>query len=417
MTSPRSTPRDLFSVFVGHVQQSVTKADLMELFSKCGRVEDLFVVENQRAGSFNYGFVHFKTIDSAVKAVTELHRWPLHGTKLVVDLAKDTSRRIEKGDICLDDLFEGKKEDSSTTHITSSPANVMSGTNQGVKDVMYVSRLRETCVSLGMQARLQMSPSSERQLNHLDVDCLMSNISKAERGRVSALAETLPEEASIENVTEKLLLGTGEDLALGRERVKDFVSALHDVMGTVNTFLRENQIEALEDEDKTKFVLDSTSVNEDKEFQNEDNLMKEDQDEDNLLLDPSHRTEINGMVSDVGLMNFEDIADQASKEESSLSSSDDSDTCVLGGDSGVESDHKSPTASLPFVQHEVNPELQSDVTSEAKKPEILSSAVVQNYLTRASFGRGRGYGRGTPAVIGRGMDTFQGYGRGVGRMF
>ncbi|XP_060082608.1 uncharacterized protein LOC132561910 [Ylistrum balloti] len=413
MTCPRLVSKDLVSVYVGHIHHEVTKAELVELFSGCGRVEDLFIVENQRAGSYNFGFVRFKKMESAVKAVTDLHRWKLHGTTLVVDLAKDTFEKFEKGNINREDLYGKKEGDKASSRVTQSPVGTMSGVNPGVKDVMYMSRVRETCISLDLDARLKMQtlPGYGSRLNHVDVDCLMEDISKAKQDRVSTQCEPLPEEASIKNVKEKLLLGTGDDLALGREKVKDFVSALSDVMGTINTFLKEHQLEELGEENKiAECKTEITSDN----LQSDDSRLQDYKHEDNILSDTSPRSEMVGSIS-VALKDVPDL-DPLSRE-SSISSSDDSDTGVFGGDSGVEFDHKS-CGGAAVIQGDNSPltELKSDSTPAAKKSDTHFNPVVQNFFARASLGRGRGYGRGTPAAMGygRGMATlpFQGYGRG-----
>jgi RNA recognition motif-containing protein len=44
-----------------------------------------------------FSFVRFREIESVYKAVKTLHKWPLKGSKLVVDIAKDTGDRIKKG--------------------------------------------------------------------------------------------------------------------------------------------------------------------------------------------------------------------------------------------------------------------------------------------------------------------------------
>lgn len=44
-------------------------------------------------------FVRFREVESVYKAVKTLHRWPLKGVKLVVDIAKDTGDKIKKGEV------------------------------------------------------------------------------------------------------------------------------------------------------------------------------------------------------------------------------------------------------------------------------------------------------------------------------
>lgn len=44
-------------------------------------------------------FVRFREVESVYKAVKTLHRWPLKGVKLVVDIAKDTGDKIKRGEV------------------------------------------------------------------------------------------------------------------------------------------------------------------------------------------------------------------------------------------------------------------------------------------------------------------------------
>jgi hypothetical protein len=45
--------------------------------------------------------VRFLTADGALKAVVELNKWQLHGSRIIVDIARDTAERIKQGQIYL----------------------------------------------------------------------------------------------------------------------------------------------------------------------------------------------------------------------------------------------------------------------------------------------------------------------------
>lgn len=61
--------------------------------------EPLSFYNGFRKCSFYSRFVRFREVESVYKAVKTLHRWPLKGNKIVVDIAKDTGDRIKKGEI------------------------------------------------------------------------------------------------------------------------------------------------------------------------------------------------------------------------------------------------------------------------------------------------------------------------------
>ena len=43
--------------------------------------------------------MRFLTADGALKAVAELNKWQLHGSRIIVDIARDTAERIKQGQI------------------------------------------------------------------------------------------------------------------------------------------------------------------------------------------------------------------------------------------------------------------------------------------------------------------------------
>ena len=47
--------------------------------------------------SIPFRFVRFFTAEEALKAVSELNKWTLHGTRIIVDIARDTITRIQEG--------------------------------------------------------------------------------------------------------------------------------------------------------------------------------------------------------------------------------------------------------------------------------------------------------------------------------
>lgn len=67
------------------------------MFSTVG--EPLPFIRVSENALFCCRFVRFREVESVYKAVKTLHRWPLKGVKLVVDIAKDTGDKIKKGEV------------------------------------------------------------------------------------------------------------------------------------------------------------------------------------------------------------------------------------------------------------------------------------------------------------------------------
>lgn len=70
---------------------------LREMLSTGG--EPLPFIRVSENALFCSRFVRFREVESVFKAVKTLHRWPLKGVKIVVDVAKDTGDKIKKGEI------------------------------------------------------------------------------------------------------------------------------------------------------------------------------------------------------------------------------------------------------------------------------------------------------------------------------
>jgi len=80
-------------VFVGNLSFKTTKNDLAATFSQAGKVVDANII-TRGLRSLGYGFVDFESKEAADKAISTLHKCPLDGREINVELAKpaDPSR-------------------------------------------------------------------------------------------------------------------------------------------------------------------------------------------------------------------------------------------------------------------------------------------------------------------------------------
>lgn len=81
-------------LFVGNLDYTVTKEDLMDAFGKFGQIVDAVVItdrETQRSRGF--GFVEFANAEDAKKAVAEMNQQPIKGRNVNVNEAKPQENR------------------------------------------------------------------------------------------------------------------------------------------------------------------------------------------------------------------------------------------------------------------------------------------------------------------------------------
>lgn len=76
-------------LYVGNLPFSVDDAKLRELFESYGEIEEANVIINKFSNrSKGFGFVTFKSEESAKKAVEEMNEKEVEGRKIVVNEAK-----------------------------------------------------------------------------------------------------------------------------------------------------------------------------------------------------------------------------------------------------------------------------------------------------------------------------------------
>ena len=81
-------------LFVGNLDYSVTKEDLLDAFGKLGTVVDAVVItDRETRRSRGFGFVEFSSEDEAKKAVEALNQSELKGRKINVNEAKPQENR------------------------------------------------------------------------------------------------------------------------------------------------------------------------------------------------------------------------------------------------------------------------------------------------------------------------------------
>ncbi|KAK3100086.1 hypothetical protein FSP39_014563 [Pinctada imbricata] len=230
---------DLYSVFVGHLHPDVTKIELREMFSKVGEVKDLFIMENQ-SGGYNYGFVRYENVEHAMLAVSDLHKWPLRGVKMVVDLSKDTTSRIIKDKKNSEKIVQKSEKPKSSER---KKTKLYSSVKQSgfVQDIMYLSKLKESVSSLNFPVKqqcLRSGPEKKQSAGQpIDLDKLLQDIARVKRQKDGRYYGKITEDGSAERVEKLLLQSDCVDCEEGRTRAREFRLTLNEVMASLKSFL------------------------------------------------------------------------------------------------------------------------------------------------------------------------------------
>lgn len=212
-----------YSVFVGHLNPETKKHELRDLFEKCGQVVDIFIRPNERPGGWNYGFVRYWDLQSAEKAIRELHRWEVCGSHILVQLAKDTIARVKAEK----ELEEKKATIARRPRVSDNSSNI-------IEDTMYLARVKETCTTLG--------------LNHTDgedrIGYLLEDVQKCDPNRNATQWSPLSDPiTSFDLVSEKLVSrsqeGGDKGRLLGAKKSQEFMSSLKTIMQEIEDFLSQ----------------------------------------------------------------------------------------------------------------------------------------------------------------------------------
>ncbi|KAI4199989.1 MAG: hypothetical protein LQ350_004251 [Teloschistes chrysophthalmus] len=76
------------SVYIGNLFFDVKEQDLREEFSKCGEIESIKLIMDNRGLSKGFGYVNFMTVDAASAAIRDYDNTPFSGRRLSVQYAK-----------------------------------------------------------------------------------------------------------------------------------------------------------------------------------------------------------------------------------------------------------------------------------------------------------------------------------------
>ncbi|CAC5382787.1 unnamed protein product [Mytilus coruscus] len=239
-----------YSCFIGHLPSKVTKEELYNLFVGCGEIYDLFVCDDSNKSSYNYGFVRYKTSEQALKAVQELNNWPIHGSHMIVDIAKDTAQRIRE---------EKKLNNDRMVKCTGPrPPPVCDkdmDSNTLVQDIMYISRLKETCASLNYKVNSGLL--GDENTKSLNVDKLLDKMVVQPLERIKTARGEFNEDLTPEKIRDRLLESDKKSSSVDISKTASFVTALQTVVGTVNSFLQEITIEPNVPVDLMKNLVES----------------------------------------------------------------------------------------------------------------------------------------------------------------
>ncbi|XP_063412983.1 uncharacterized protein LOC134695617 [Mytilus trossulus] len=229
----------VYSCFIGHLPSQVTKEELYNLFVGCGDIQDLFLCEDSNKSSYNYGFVRYMTSEQALKAVQELNKWPIHGTHMIVDIAKDTAQRIR----------EEKKLNTDRMVKCTGPRpppvchnmHKEMDSNTLVQDIMYLSRLKETCASLNYKVNSGLL--GDENTKSLNVDKLLDKMAAQPLERIKTARGEFNEDLTPEKICEKLSESDRKRSTVDMSKTASFIKALQTVVGTVHSFLQEVTME------------------------------------------------------------------------------------------------------------------------------------------------------------------------------
>lgn len=77
-------------LFVGNLSWGIDNAQLEELFSSIGPIEDAFILKDRETKrSRGFGFVTFESDEDAERAIAELDGKEVDGRNIVVNVAKE----------------------------------------------------------------------------------------------------------------------------------------------------------------------------------------------------------------------------------------------------------------------------------------------------------------------------------------
>ncbi|ESO93778.1 hypothetical protein LOTGIDRAFT_228554 [Lottia gigantea] len=224
-----SKRKDNYSVFVGHLSQSTKKEDLTGLFSKCGKIVEIFTLKSEDQ-NYAYGFVRYAKKDSALQAVQELDKWQMNGLPMIVDLSRETKDRIEE-----EDELEGRGTSMSKTPPENQDRYKKCDNSRGyIEDVINLSRLQECCHQIN--ARTMQSGNKQK----INGDRLLNDVSEMSYNAAPNVSSGLIDYDAVElrNLTKKLLshsYGCTEQ-GLSEKDTKDFFLALEVMMDTIKSF-------------------------------------------------------------------------------------------------------------------------------------------------------------------------------------
>jgi polyadenylate-binding protein len=83
------------NLYVKHLDEAVTEAELRELFARFGTITSLKIMQDNNGQSRGFGFVCFSSPDEANQAISELHQFSYHGKPLYVALALRRAERAQ----------------------------------------------------------------------------------------------------------------------------------------------------------------------------------------------------------------------------------------------------------------------------------------------------------------------------------
>ncbi|PYH81692.1 RNA-binding domain-containing protein [Aspergillus uvarum CBS 121591] len=89
----REEPQPKTTIFVGNLFYDVTSDDLRRFFTKFGDVQRVNLIHDQRGISKGFGYVDFESIESAQRAIEEMHLQIFEGRRISVMFAQNGMKK------------------------------------------------------------------------------------------------------------------------------------------------------------------------------------------------------------------------------------------------------------------------------------------------------------------------------------
>ena len=183
----REQRKDWYSVFIGNIEPSVTEAQLRSFFDGCGPIEEVSIIESEQ-GPRNFGFVRYKTLQDARKAITHMDGWPLKGLKLDVAIANDSLKKVYKE-------MQSNSNSGSGRVIKPMMMNTSKYFNNNISDMFdFESQVHDCICSM----KIEMA-ETQNQHNNYPYRRLIKDVQKSQGSKIVYISDDSEDDHRLKN--------------------------------------------------------------------------------------------------------------------------------------------------------------------------------------------------------------------------